>query len=251
MVMKRSDDLKTRGCTNRSYQRAHYGKYENSSPTPDFCTFKHICSIIAREGRDTATAYLPGLFLQTEHKGDERSLLKLTGEVALLLVESDPIKWEKYLRRDDGKWVLHAVCDRATHGTLNDALLSYKKLAKTFKEWDLIMNPYDPCVCNKEEKCKQLTIMFHIDNVVMDHLDAIIVTKCIKKLDEKHGANDPLTVARGKVHKHLGMTVDFSLKLGTAISQYDFCKKLRSALPEGLKGRHRKTRAPDFHSRWI
>ena len=81
MVMKRSDDLKTRGCTNRSYQRAHYGKYENSSPTPDFCAFKFICAIIEREVRDASTVCLPGFFLQKEREGEERIFLKLTGAV--------------------------------------------------------------------------------------------------------------------------------------------------------------------------
>ena len=47
------------------------------------------------------------------------------------------------------------------------------------------MNPYDPCVWNKEEKDEQLTIMFHIDDFLMTHLDIMIVTKYIKKMDEK------------------------------------------------------------------
>ena len=61
--------------------------------------------------------------------------------------------------------------------------------------------------------------MFHIDDVLMSYLDAMIVTKRIKKLDKKHGANDLLAVVQGKVHGFLGMNVDWSLKLGTAISQ--------------------------------
>ena len=46
------------------------------------------------------------------------------------------------------------------------------------------MNTYDPCVCNKQDKDKQLT-MFYIEDVLMAHLDIMIVTKHIKKLDEK------------------------------------------------------------------
>ena len=128
-------------------------------------------------------------------------MLNLTGAVALLLVDSDPSKWKNNLRRDNEKCALHAVCNRDMYGALNAALLSHKKLTKTLEEWDLIMNPYDTCVWNKEEKNNQLTIMFHIDYVLMDHLDAMIVNKHIKKLDEKYGANDPFEVARGKVHE--------------------------------------------------
>ena len=41
------------------------------------------------------------------------------------------------------------TCNVAIYGTLNAALLSYKKLSKKLKECDLIINPYDPCVYNK------------------------------------------------------------------------------------------------------
>ena len=77
-----------------------------------------------------------------------------------------------------------AVYDRDTCVALNAALLSYEKLAKMFEEWYLIMNPRDPCVWNKEDKNKQLTIMFHIDDFLIARLDSMIVTKHVKKLDK-------------------------------------------------------------------
>ena len=49
--------------------------------------------MIAREGRDVATVDLPGFFLQTDQ--DKIILLKVTGAVALLLVEFDSSKWKK------------------------------------------------------------------------------------------------------------------------------------------------------------
>ena len=113
------------------------------------------------------------------------------------------------------------------------------------------MNPHDTCAWNKKEKNEQLPIMFHIDYVLIAHLDTMIVTKCVNNLDEKHGANDPLIVAQVKVHEHLGMTVDWSLKLGVDISQCDFVKKLRFDSHEGLKGGCRKLQLHISYSRWI
>ena len=92
MVMKRNGELKSRGCTNGSYQRVHTEKSEVSSPIPDFYTFKYICAIIAKELRDVATVDLPSFFFQTEIEEDDKILLKITGAVALLLVESNPEK---------------------------------------------------------------------------------------------------------------------------------------------------------------
>ena len=97
MVMKRNGDLKLSGCANGSYQRVYSDKHENSSPAPDFHAFKCICAVVGKEGKDAATVDLPGLFLQTECKGEERMLLKLIGESALLLVESEFGKWKKIL----------------------------------------------------------------------------------------------------------------------------------------------------------
>ena len=48
-------------------------------------------------------------------------------------------------------------------------------------------------------------------------MDAMIFTEHVKKLDENMVSMIPW-VARVKVHEHLGMTIDFSLKLGVAIS---------------------------------
>ena len=127
MVMKRNGSLKTRGCANGSVQRLYTNKEDVSSPTPDFYAFKFICAVIAREGRDAATVDLPGFFLQTDQ--DELILLKLTGAVALLLIESDP-KWKKHLRKENGKLVIYVICKKAIYGTMNAALLAYKKLAK-------------------------------------------------------------------------------------------------------------------------
>ena len=66
--------------------------------------------MIAKEGRDVETAYFPGFFLKTEKFSDAEDLiLKITGAVALFLVNSDEGKWRKNLRREKGKWVAHVM----------------------------------------------------------------------------------------------------------------------------------------------
>ena len=246
MIMKRNGDIKTRGVANGSLQRVYTNKDDCSSPTPDFYAFKYIIAMIAKEGRDCATVDLPGFFLQTEQEENSDLLLKLTGQVAALLVESDEDKWGKHLRKENGKYILYVKCDRAIYGTMNAALLAYKKLAKLFAEWGFVMNPYDPCVWNKMVGKHQMTIMFHIDDLLMAHKHAHIVTLFIKKLEQVYGKRDPLTVTRGLVHEYLGMTFDLREKGEVALSQYDFVKKLYDELPDDMKtGRYRYTPAPD------
>ena len=59
---------------------------------------------------------------------------------------------------------------------------------------------------------KQLTILFHIDDVMMRHKSTCIITDYIKLLDQKYGSNDPLIVTRRKIYEYLGMTLDFRQK---------------------------------------
>ena len=166
--------------------------------------------------------------------------------MALLLVESDPIKWKKHLYKENGKWVIYVICNKEIYGTMNAALLAYKKLAKLFQMWGFKMNPYDACVWNKIVNGTQFTIMFHIDDLLMGHYNPNIVTLYIRKLQKEYGSLEDLTVTRGKVHEYLGMTVDFRVKLEVQFSQYDFLKKLFNSLPESMPLGLKYTAAPEY-----
>ena len=105
------------------------------------------------------------------------------------------------------------------------------------------MNPCDRCSWNKMVNQKQLTVIFHIDDLMMAHLHSSVVTEHVKLLDEVYGSQDPLTVSRGKIHVRLGMTIYFSLKVGASFYQYDFISKMWNEMPMELKGKHRRTPA--------
>ena len=51
--------------------------------------------------------------------------LKITGALALLVVEYDPDQWSPHLRKERGRPVIHVVCNKAIYGTLNAAILAY------------------------------------------------------------------------------------------------------------------------------
>ena len=138
---------------------------------------------------------------------------------------------------------MHVSCDRGVYGTMNAALLDYKKIAKVLKSWGLIMNPYDTCAWNKTANQKQLTVLFHTDDLMMAHFQSSAVAEHIKLLDEKYRSQDKFTATRGKTHEHLGMTIDLSLKVGESFYQNDFIKKTWNDMPMELKGKYRRTPA--------
>jgi hypothetical protein len=93
-------------------------------------------------------------------------------------------------------------------------LLYYKKFVKSLKSKGFKLNPYDPCVANKQVKGEQLTVCFHVDDCKISHLSPKVVDETIEWLrsEYEHVFEDGtglMKVHRGKTHKYLGMTLDY------------------------------------------
>ena len=56
---------------------------------------------------------------------------------------------------------------------------------------------------------RQCTILWHVDDLKISHMDPEVVSNIISKLNERYGKEAPLTETRGKIHEYLGMTLDF------------------------------------------
>lgn len=65
------------------------------------------------------------------------------------------------------------------------------------------MNPYDCCLANKVIDGHQCTIIWHVDDLKISHVDPDVVTGIIKKLNDTYGELQELTATRGKVHEFL------------------------------------------------
>lgn len=86
------------------------------SPTPAIEALKYVLALCTLERRGVASFDLPAQFLQTEM--GELLHLRITGAVALLLVESGSDRWKKYLRTEGGRPVIYVLCKKAIYGTL-------------------------------------------------------------------------------------------------------------------------------------
>ena len=71
-------------------------------------------------------------------------------------------------------------------------------------------NEYDWCAMNKVFKGKQCTILWHVDNINMSHVDSKIVSSVLANIDAEYGKISKMTIPRGKIHKYLGMTINTS-----------------------------------------
>ncbi len=82
--------------------------------------------------------------------------------------------------RKKGEKQLLVQCLTALHGTMVALLLYYKKFVKSLKLNGFRLNPYDPCMANKQVKEERLTVCFHVDNCKILHLIPKVVDETIE-----------------------------------------------------------------------
>ena len=237
LKQKRDETIKGRGCADGRPQREWMSKEDTTSPTVATQALILSCMIDAKEGRDVATADIPGAFLQTEYdKGDTH--IRIEGPMLDLLTKLDPSHYRKYIHTyPNGKRVLFAEIKKAMYGTLNASLLFWLKLSATLRDdMGFKVNPYDWCCMNKTINGKQCTILWHVDDLKISHMDHNVVTSILQEINDWYGEMSPLTVTRGKVHEYLGMTIDYSTKGEVKFSMIEYIDKLLEELPAHMRG---------------
>jgi hypothetical protein len=102
---KRCGKIKGRGCVDGRKQRDFLTKEETSSPTVAIELVMLSCTIDAHEGRDGATADIPGAFLQADMEGNVHMMLE--GKMAELLARLDPKMYRKHIMIKKGKPIMY------------------------------------------------------------------------------------------------------------------------------------------------
>ena len=234
---KRDGKIKGRGCADGRPQRLYTPKSETSSPTCTLAGLIMTCVIDAFEHRDVATADLPGAFLQTKVPDDEPDVhVMIEGRMAELLAKISPETYQKYVHKHRGQSMIYCRLKVALYGTLKAALLFWKKLTLFLVEDGFKINPYDWCVANKMVNGKQLTIVWHVDDLKISHRDSKVVDIMLNKLDKEYGNVGKMTIRRGPVHDYLGMRIDFSNPGKVMIDMQDYIDEILAHIPEDMEG---------------
>ena len=87
---------------------------------------------------------------------------------------------------------------------------------------------------NKIIENKQYTILCHVDDLKTSHVDPTVVSSVISDIDAEYGKK--MTTTRGKVHKYLGMTIDYSSPGKVIFLMIDYIGKMLDNIPEDMKG---------------
>ena len=239
LTEKRDGRIKGRTCADGRKQRLWMDKTDTASPTVLLESVLLTSIIDAKENRDVATIDIPNAFVQTEMGDEEETVyMKMRGKLAEILVQVSPEIYRDFIAIENGKKVLYVKLQRALYGMLKSALLFYKKLRKDLESLGFKINPYDPCVANKIENGKQLTIVWHVDDLKISHVESKVVDNVIKWLKGKYEDKEigKMTVSRGKVHDYLAMGLDFSVPGEVRIRMENYVKEMIESFPDGIEG---------------
>ena len=241
---KKDGTIKGRACADGRKQRvispdtetAQDIKLKTASPTVALESVLLTAVIEAAENRDVAILDIPNAFVQTDMEG-EKVVMKLRGELAELLVRTAPELYRKYITDENGKPVLYVELLKALYGCLQSALLFYKKLVKDLLSKGFMLNPYDPCVANKDIEGSQFTVVWHVDDLKISHAKEEVVSEFISWIKSKYEDKDigNLKTSRGKIHDYLGMKLDYTEPGKVKISMVEYITDMLNTFSKYIK----------------
>jgi hypothetical protein len=111
------------------------------------------------------------------------------------------------------------------------ALLYYQKFLKDILSMGFELNRYDCCVANKTVGGKQMTIVWHVDDLKVSHFDPRVVTRMADWLKKKYerlfdDGSGAMKICRGNIHEYLGMTLDLSALGEVKVTMIPYIKEI-------------------------
>ncbi len=171
-----------------------------SSPTVNLDSVFTIIAIAAVERRKICTIYITGAYLECLLPPGDNVYMVLDPLVAKILAKLDP-NVAQYINTN-GEVIVKLT--RALYGCVQSALLWFNKLKSTLEEAGFVANPYDMCVFNKMYKGKQITVAFHVDDLLMTSQSDEAINDLINFLKSRFTA---VTAELGNKHSYLAMTI--------------------------------------------
>jgi hypothetical protein len=90
----------------------------------------------------------------------------------------------------------------------------------------------------------QCTIIWHVDDLKISHVDFVTVDAVISTLEQEFGTEAPLTVQRGKIHDYLGMILDFSTSGKLVVFMEPYIRSMIEDMPMDMIGTAENPAAP-------
>ena len=172
---------------------------DTSSPTAALESTMMVIAIAAAAGREIATCDITGAYLEAEMPDDQEVHMILEPAIARVVTKLRPNAQQ--LLTPNGTLVVRLR--RALYGCVQSSKLWYDKLCAVLRDGGLEMNAYDPCVFNKSVNGVQITVCFHVDDLLVTSKSP----ELIKSMEEHlRKSFTQVTFTRGDLHSFLSMT---------------------------------------------
>jgi hypothetical protein len=190
-----------------------------------------ITSVVAASKRRDVRCYdVPNAFVNTDV--DENVLMVLQRELAEIMVHIAPQIYGKYIMVDRrGMLMLYVKLQKVLYGLMRASLLFYRKLRGELEDYGFVVNPYDPCVANKDVGGReQLTIVWHVDNLMAMCKLYFELTKMPCYLAKIHGLK--LRMHPGRKYDYPGVDLEFCEDRNLRVSMLKYLKNVIGEFPE-------------------
>ncbi len=164
------------------------------------------------------------------------------------MVKVAPKLYRKYVTKNQkGKPILYVQLEKAVYGMMKSALLFYQILVADLTSFGFTINPYDPCVANKIVDGLQMTICWHVDDLLIGYAKPNTITHFLdwpaQRYDMPH---KKLNATCGPRHDYLGMNINFLDQGSAKFNMTPYITKIIDAFPEKITGVS-STPAADHH----
>ena len=123
------------------------------------------------------------------------------------------------------------------YGTLLEAILFYNKLKGVLVDPGFKINKHNEYTFNKMISSTQCTIQMHVDDLKLNHVHQEELKNIIDQLNNIFGSDGELLEASyGKIHKYLGMTIDWTIDGKVMFTMYDYLEDIMTEVPADFDG---------------
>ena len=133
---------------------------------------------------------------------------------------------------------MYVESKKAFYYTLEALLIFWIKLSNSIDKMGYQRNKYNWCVVNNIFKVRQCTILWHADNLKMLHVNSDVVSHVLADIDSEYGNILKMTIKHGKIHKYLGMAINYSFPGKVKFSMVDYIGNMFDNIPEDIKVNH-------------
>jgi hypothetical protein len=144
---------------------------------------------------------------------------------------------------------INMQCQNALYDMMVTNLLYYRKFVKSLTDIDFVINTFYPCVANKMIECNQMTICFHVDDCKLSHENTNVMASIFEYLRQEYesifeNGSGATMASRGKIHKYLGLTLDYTVRGQVKITMFNYVDDILTAFDKAEpKGGGTNTRA--------